>query len=290
LSHAWKRTVEARTAGRVKVKFYAGGVQGDERDVLRKIRLGQLSGAAITNIGLSVIAPEVRALDAARTDEELDAARAALGDMLRRRFLEKGYVVLGWGDVGPVHLFSQKPIRSFEDLRAAKVWRWHDDPLSKKMFGALGIEGVPLGVPDMLPALATGNVNAFFSSPLAVVALQWGSHARYVSALTVGQATGATVIAKAAWDTISPADQQILLEESKAIEVKLLAQTRADNTKALASLRARGVAVVAAPPEFERELRKRGEQVAEEVAATFSPEFQAEIKRLLTERGALPLR
>ncbi|HZS36690.1 MAG TPA: TRAP transporter substrate-binding protein DctP, partial [Polyangia bacterium] len=128
LFHDWANKVQERTSNRVRVKFYAGGVQGDEKDVLRKMRLGQLSGAAVTAIGLASIDPEVRALEIARTYDELDGLRAALGETLRKRLEEKGYILGGWGDVGPVHLFSNRPIKTMEDIRACKLWMWAEDP------------------------------------------------------------------------------------------------------------------------------------------------------------------
>ena len=177
LFHEWQKAVESRTSGRVKVKFYAGGVQGDERDCLRKIRLGQISGAAITGIGLASVAPEVRVLDIARTYQELDELRAALNDTLRKKFEEHGFVLLSWGDVGPVQLFSNRPIKTIDDLKQLKLWLWSDDPISGKLFNAIGLRGVPMGVPDVLPGLSTGQIDAFFASPLSALALQWSTHA-----------------------------------------------------------------------------------------------------------------
>jgi TRAP-type C4-dicarboxylate transport system substrate-binding protein len=286
LFHEWQRGVETKTAGRVKVKFYAGGVQGDERDVLRKIRLSQLSGAAVTGIGLASINPEVRALEIARNYDELDYLRNALGDTLKQKFADKGYVLLGWGDVGPVHVFSNRPIRSMSDLRATKLWQWSDDPITGKLFAALDVHGVPLGVPDVLPALSTGTIDAFFGSPLSTLALQWSTHAKYVSSMVIGQASGATVIAKKAWDGISPEDQKVLLEESRALETKLLAQVRADNAQALKSMRERGLELVTTPPELEKELQKRGDSVAVAAGAAFSPEFQNKVKKLVDDYRA----
>ena len=124
----------------MKVKFYAGGVQGDERDVSARCRLGQLSGAAITGIGLSIISPEVRALEAARTYDELDhAARAARSATAQEGSSEKGYILLGWGDVGPVHLFSQQPVRRSPICGQTKLW--HVERRSahaSRLFAALG--------------------------------------------------------------------------------------------------------------------------------------------------------
>jgi TRAP-type C4-dicarboxylate transport system substrate-binding protein len=284
LFHDFQTKVEQRTEGRVKFKFYAGGVQGDEKDVIRKIRLGQLSGAAITGIGLSMIDPEVRALEAARSYAELDTARERLGPMLRKKFEEKGYLLMGWGDVGPVHVFSQRPIKSLDDLRLTKLWMFSDDPMTKQMFESLGLHGVPLGVPEVLPALATGNVDAFFGSPLSTVALQWASHAKYVTSAVVGMATGATVVSKKAWGEITPADQQIIIDEGKKMEAELMKQIRKDNTDALEKLKTKyGLQVVPTPIEMQRDVAKRALAIADKANAQFSKEFQAEVAKLLAE-------
>jgi len=283
LFHEWRDTVEKRTEGRVGVKLYPGGVQGDEKDMLRKMRLGQLQGAAITAIGLAGINPEVRALEVARTDEELDYARNALSDLLKKKFEEKGFVLLGWGDVGPVRIFSNRPLRTLSDVQSTKMWMWSDDPITRDLFAALDLHGVPLGVPEVLPALSVGTVDAFFGSPLAALALQWAPRVRYVTSAVMGEAIGATVITKTAWDRIDPADRAIIVEASKAMESRVIAQVRADNAKALDSMRAQGLQVIPTPPELEREMARRGEPVARAAAAGFSREFQAEVKRLLDQ-------
>ena len=284
LFHQWQGRVETRSEGRVKVKFYAGGVQGDEPEVIRKMRLGQLSGAAITGIGLSKIDPQVRALEAARTYEELDHMRDRLGDMLKKKFDEKGFILLGWGDVGPVHVFSQVPIKSLDDLRKTKLWMFSDDAITKELFAALGLRGVPMGVPEVLPSLATGSIDAFFGSPLSTVALQWSAHARYVTSAVIGMATGATVITKKAWGELSAEDQKIVIEEARAMGGDLEKTIREDNTKALDKLvKQLGLQIVPTPIEMQKEVARRAMSVADKVGATYSKEFQVEVAKLLEE-------
>jgi TRAP-type C4-dicarboxylate transport system substrate-binding protein len=286
LFHEYGKSVEERTSGRVKIKFYAGGVQGDEKDCLRKIKLGQLSGAAITGIGLGSVAPEVRVLELARTYEELDALRAALSDTLKKKFEEHGYVLGGWGDVGPVMLFSNRPIKSLADIRATKLWLWSDDPMSKKLFEALEVRGVPMGVPDVLPGLSTGSIDAFFASPLSAVALQWSSKAKYVTSMVLSQASGATVISKKAFDAIPPEDQKVLREEGAKLEAKVVAQVRSDNATALERMKQKGMEVVPTPPELAKELQKRGEGVAEAEGKNYSAEFQSQVRKLVEDYRA----
>jgi TRAP-type C4-dicarboxylate transport system substrate-binding protein len=277
----WQHAVEARTGGRVRIKFYAGGVQGDERDVLRKIKLGTLSGGAVTGIGLSAIDPQVRVLDATQTYADLDKVRAALGDFLKQQLEDKGFVLLAWGDVGPVHFFSNRPVKSLADIQATRPWLWSDDPVSRKLFAALDLHGVPMGVPDVLPALSTGTVDAFFGSPLAALALQWNTHARYMTSMTMMQATGATVLARSALDSVSPEDRAALLDEARKMEADTLAQVRAENAQALDAVVKRGVVVVPTPPEMQEELRRRTEPVALEMGKGFSPELQSKLKQLI---------
>jgi TRAP-type C4-dicarboxylate transport system substrate-binding protein len=283
LFHEFQVRVEQRTDGRIKFKFYAGGVQGDEKDMIRKMRAGQLSGAAITGIGLALINPEVRALEAARTYKDLDHARERLDPLLRKTFLDKGYVLMGWGDVGPVHIFSQRPIKSLEDLRLTKLWMPSDDPTTKEIFKALELRGVPFGVPEVLPALSTGSLDAFLGSPLSTLALQWSAHARYVTSMVIGMATGATVLTKTAWDQITAEDQKIMNEEAARMQSDVITLIRRDNDNAMQAMQQKGMLVVPTPPEMVRELAKRTAPVALKESGSFSKEFQAEVQKLVEE-------
>jgi TRAP-type C4-dicarboxylate transport system substrate-binding protein len=283
LFHQFQTRVEQRTDGRVKFKFYSGGVQGDERDVIRKMRAGQLSGAAITGIGLAMINPEVRALEAARTYADLDHARDKLDPLLRKTFLDKGYVLMGWGDVGPVQIFSQRPVKSLEDLRQTKLWMPSDDAVTKEIFAALEIRGVPFGVPEVLPALSTGSLDAFFGSPLSTLALQWAAHARYVTSMVIGMATGATVLTKASWDTLGPDDQKIMSEEARTLQADVIKFIREDNAHALSAMQQKGLIVVPTPAAMVQEMARRTAPVAMKETGSFSKEFQAEVAKLLEE-------
>src|SRR3954467_4279724 len=201
--HEWAKNVEEHTSGKVKVKFFAGGTAGDERDAVRKMRLGQLNGAAVTAIGLGLINSEVRVLELPmliNSYDELDFVRNKLDADLRKKFEEKGYVLLAWGDVGPVHIFSNQPIKGKADLAQLKLWAWVDDALVRELFHQLGVNGVPLGVPDVLPSLQTGLINACYGSPLSTLALQWYTKVKFMTSMHISQAIGATIMTKKDFD------------------------------------------------------------------------------------------
>ncbi len=289
LFHEWGRNIESKTAGKLKVKFYAGGVAGDERDVVRKMRLGQLNGAAVTAIGLGLIQSEVRVLELPmmiKNYAELDHVRNAMDADFRKKFDEKGYVLLGWGDVGPVHIYSNMPIKSKADLAQTKLWAWTDDPLVKTMFKQLGSNGVPLGVPDVLTSLQTGLINACYGSPLSMVTLQWNTKVKYMTSMQLSQAIGATVVSKRDWDKL-PADvQKVVMDEAKAMEQKLLKTIRADNDASLKAMKAGGIQIVETPAAMQKEFEEQAlalRPILEKEPVVYTHEFRAKVEKLLAD-------
>ncbi|MDB4966789.1 MAG: hypothetical protein JWN44_2478 [Myxococcales bacterium] len=292
LFHEFDRAVQERTNGAVRIKFYSGGASGDERDMVRKMRLGQLGGAAVTSIGLGLIQPEVRVLEVPllmQSWEELDYVRAQLDRELRKKFEDKGYVLLNWGDVGPIHLFSNIPVRSRADLDKTKMWEWADDPISRALFAKLKLRGVPLGAPDVLPSLSTGMIDAAFGTPLAVLALQWHTKLHDMTALHFGYALGATVVTKKEMDKLTPEQQRIVLEEARVLEKKLLAQVRGENDRAVATLKKGGLTIIEAPATMRAELTALVAPIRAELeGALYSHELRARVEKLVADyRGTV---
>jgi TRAP-type C4-dicarboxylate transport system substrate-binding protein len=280
--------VEKRTAGRVKFRFFAGGVQGDERDAVRKMRLGQINGAGVTGVGLGLIDPEVRALELpflVKNVEELDHLRDALAEDFKKKFAAKGYVLLGWGDVGPIHMFTNVPIRTREDLGKVKIWVWVDDPLVRSMFKRLGMQGVSLGVPDVLPALQTGLIDACYGSPLSTVALQWQTRVKYMTSQPSSIAIGGTVVQKKDFDALSPEDQKALMEESLAHQTKARIVVRKnDNERALTKMKQLGIQVIEPTPALADELHQAGLGVWQELTGKmYSKEWLDRIEKILAD-------
>ena len=290
LFHAWGKQVEEHSGGKIKVKFYAGGVAGDERDAVRKMRLGQINGAAVTSIGLGLIQPEVRVLELpmlVNTYDEMDYIRNTMDSELRKKFEDKGYILLAWGDVGPIHIFSNIPLKSKADLAQTKLWAWVDDPLVRMLFQQLGTNGVPLGVPDVLPSLQTGLINACYGSPLSTLALQWYTKVKYMTSLQISQAIGATILNKKDFDKLSPDLQKELLSDSKDLEKKVLKTIRADNDKSLASLKNAGIQVVESPKEMANEFMAQAVALRPKLEpSVYSHDFRMKVEKLLADYRA----
>jgi TRAP-type transport system periplasmic protein len=241
------RDVKEQTDGRIVIKIYAGGVMGDEPAMVRKMRTGQLDGAAVTNVGLGEINAQLLMLQLPllfRTNEELDRVRGAMSSKFEGLLDKSGFRLSGWGDVGFTYLFSNAPIRRPSDAKATKMWVWDSDPVSKEVMKVAGINAVPLGVPDVLPSLQTGVIDAFMNSPYGAIALQWYTKAAYITNLKLAVTIGGSVMTTTSWNKLSDADKQILHDIAHGKHGALLKRIRADNNKAVDALKAKGMEVV----------------------------------------------
>ena len=193
--------------------------------------------------------------------EELDYVRSKMWATFRERFAAKGYHLGAPGDVGFIYFYSNTPVSSVADLAKTKVWMWGEDPVVRAMFKKLGVSGVPLGVPDVLPALNTGRIDAAYGSPMAAVALQWYSKVKFSTSMPMSYGIGASVIKKDQWDALAPA-VQAKIEKIMDYQGKRLRQTvRRDNQRAFKAITRSGVKVVETPAamvaDFEKNAKAR---------------------------------
>jgi TRAP-type transport system periplasmic protein len=261
--------IERATDGRVKTTYYAGGSQGDERDVVRKMRLGQLDGAALTSVGLSMIDESIRVLELPmmfRDVQEMDYVRNKMWPYFQKKFDEKGFILGDPGDVGWVYFFSRTPVNSLGDLRNTRVWMWTDDQLVRAMFRKLNVNGVPLGVPDVLSALQSGRINACYGSPLAAVALQWSTRVRYMTSMPMSYSIGGSVLRKEAYEQASVADRRIQDKIARVQGNRLRRIVRKDNEEAQRQMVRAGVKVIDTPADMVRDFEKAAQEVWKELA------------------------
>lgn len=217
------------------------------------------------------------------SEQEMDFVRRKMWGTFMKRFNKKGYRLLDPGDVGAIHFYSEAPIETRADLAKARVWLWGDDRLSKAMFKKLGVHGVPLGVPDVLPALNTGRINACMGSPLATVALQWYTKVKFATSMTTSYGVASTVVNKATWDNMSPHDRELVKRSFRAHANELRATIRRDNKRAHKAIIRAGIKVVATPAATEAEFQSFAEEVWTEMVGTLYS--QKDLDRVLKYRA-----
>jgi TRAP-type C4-dicarboxylate transport system substrate-binding protein len=242
------RELQDATSGAVRFKLYPGGVAGDEKDVLRKMRLGQFHVVGISGASAAGLVPELHVLHAPflfETGGEVDYVLEQVLLDFRRRFEARGFRLLGFTETGFSYLFSKLTLASPEDLRRSGVlaWVWADDPFSRAVHEAYGTGMAPLAPSDVLVGLQTGAVNTVYAPPAVAVAMQWHTQVGFRTFQPVGWSAGVTLMSEQAWQQLSPAHQQILLEITGRLSRNLIGLMRQDNAKALAAMEARGLRV-----------------------------------------------
>jgi TRAP-type C4-dicarboxylate transport system substrate-binding protein len=234
----WSKAVAKRTLGRLTIDIQHGGAHpfhGGEASMLSRMRTGQTAGAALSVLTLAKIHPGVMALQVPGIlDEwdELDRARAAVRDELDAVFRDEGYVIAAWGDVGRVHIMSRGyKVRRPEDLRQRRAVMMEADPLAPTVYSLMrGAVPVPLGSPDVLPALRRGahgaGITAVAAPALLAEEMQWAAWLDNVTLLPAVCATGATVLRERALEPLPSDTRAIALELARRIEPQANAALR----------------------------------------------------------------
>lgn len=240
----WAKQVEKDSSGRLVFKLYPGGISGDETDVLRKIRFGQLHGAALTGHGIGEIYPPARVLELPflfRNYQEIDYVRTQVMPDLRSGFRKNEFELLGWMEIGFLQFFSKQPIDSFAGLKQRKVWLWQGDALGGALYAAAGVSPIPLPITEVYTSLSTGLLDTVIAPPLGAIALQWFTKTPYMTDTPIANGIGALVVTSAFFNKLPPDLQALLIKSGNEAGMRLINATRRDGEKALGVLRRHGI-------------------------------------------------
>ena len=227
--------VNARTSGRVTLKFYPGGVMGNDAQVLRKIRIGQLQGGAFTAGGLAERYSGLNLYGVPllfNSLDEIDAVRAEFDPEIAAGLDRAGFVTFGFIEGGFANLLSNEPIRTVDDMRRKKVWVPEGDAISFLAMQTMGLSPSVLPVTDVLTGLQTGLIEIAFASPVAALVLQWHTKVKYITDLPISYSMGVFAIEKGAYSALSANDQRVIREVMERYCHQLDREAREDNRKA----------------------------------------------------------
>jgi TRAP-type C4-dicarboxylate transport system substrate-binding protein len=257
------KEIKKVTNGEVNIRLYLGGTQGDEHDVLRKVRVGQLQGGIFTGKTLGDINGDVRVIEIPfNFDGDSKKAMGAVKELapdFNKGFIEKGFENLGFFEIGNVYFVSNKEFTDLASLKGMKIWAWEGDKLVSSMIDAMGLVSVPLPITDVLSSLSSGIVEAAYAPPLGIIALQWSSRINYILDLPISFSVGAFLVESKTWKKISEANRvKIKKVSEKYVELVNKGNTR-DNEEAKQVLQSMGVEFVSFPEsdvKKSKELRK----------------------------------
>jgi len=281
----YDKAVREQSGGRLGFKIYAGGVAGDEKDVVRKIKLGQYNAAGFTGVGMNEIAKKVRVMDAPflfKNHDEVDFVINKFDHEFQQALEEGGFVLLGWAEVGFVYIYSDRPVASAEDLKNTKVWMWEGDPIAEAAFKAIGVSPIPLSITDVSTSLQTGMVNTVYVPPALLVALQWFTRVKYMLSEPLANSQGAVLISKKTFDGLPKDLQEILVTNGRKYFRDLTLASRSENEKAIATLKEKGITVVPPAKGTEAEFEAAGRKARQLLTGTlFTKEFLGEVESTL---------
>lgn len=273
--------VRQKTADKVRFRIYPGGVMGDERDMLRKMHIGQIHGAVLTSSGLSALFSETDVFQIPfmfNSYDEVDYVVDKMTAFFEKGFDDNGYVLFGWSEGGFVYLMSTKPIVTLADLKNNRIWTWADSPMARAIFEEAQVPAIPLSVPDVLVGLQTGMVDVVYAPPSAAISLQWFTKVKYLTNVPLIYLLGGLVVKKSAVQQISPSLQAVLAESVQRHMKPLKLQIRKENQEAIQVMQTHGVKLVDPRQDQVAEFKKLSNRAMQRIGGhTFSEEVLKQV-------------
>lgn len=265
------KAIKTRTNGRVKIKFYPGGVMGNDKSVHRKIRINQLQGGAFSSSGLAHVDASIQtySLPMVFTSfAEVDYVRERMDDKIKQAMADNGFIILGITEGGFARIMSSKTISSMDDFRNSKVWIPEGDTLVQQTFETMGINPIALPISDVFTGLQTGLIDTITASSTGAIAFQWHSKVSNVIDTPVMYLIGILAVNKKAFDKIKAEDRKIVTEEMNLVFKTLDKLNRADNINATNALANQGIKMITPSDEETKIWKTLSEQSIETMVKT----------------------
>lgn len=238
--------IAKRTNNRVNIKYYPGGVMGDENAILRKMRIHQLQGAAVTSGSLThyyIDADIYGLLFLFKSQEEVNYVRKHMDNLIIQGLKEKGLISFGLAESGFAYIMSNEVAKSVSDLNNQKVWV-PDTAAARDAAKAFNINPIPLPISDVLAGLQTSLISTIASSPIASIALQWHTQVKYLTDMPLSYGWGTLVVSEKTMNKLSKEDQVVVHEVMSSTFKEINEQNQKDNVAAFAALKTQGITFI----------------------------------------------
>jgi len=280
--------VAQKTDSRVRFKFYPGGIMGDDKTVLRKIRFGQLHGGAVVSNSLTHFFPDNQIYNLPmgfQSYEEVDYVRERMDRLIIEGFEKNGFITFGLAEGGFAYMMSNSPLQTLADLRKQKVWIPENDSTALETVKAFGVTPIPLSIADVRTGLQTGLIDTVTTSPIGAIALQWHTQVKYLTDNPLMYIYAVLALDRKVFNKISLDDQNVVRSVMGAVFRKIDQQNRKDNVKALDVLRRQNIQFVKLNAEPREEWYTQASLVAGRLieAGTLSREVVSTLEKYLNE-------
>jgi TRAP-type transport system periplasmic protein len=271
IGEAW-RTAQG---GNAKFVVFPDGSQGGEVELARRMRIGQLQGALLSIVGLSEIEPSINALQSIpllfKTWEEVDHVREKMRTSMEKKFLDRGFIVLAWGDAGWVRFFSKDPLMRPDDFKKMKFFSFAGENEQQEIMKSLGFTPVPLETADILPSIQTGMINVVPSTPYFALATQVYGKVPNMLEINWAPVVGALVVTQKAWNEMSPAGQQALRSSGEKAGIQIRNKARQEVDEAVQAMAKRGLVIQKPNAEQLKEWQELADKLYPRIRGTLVP-------------------
>ncbi len=270
---AGAKEIKEKTEGRVKFKFYPGGVMGNDDNVLRKVRIGQLHGGAVTVGSLSQSTPDTTIYGLPflfSSLEDAEEIRKTSDPILAKKMDDGGFVCFGIAQGGFSYLMSQQPVHSLEDLKKQKSWVPEGSDVGLSVYRYIGVTPISLPLSDVLTGLQTGLINNVITSPIGALALQWHTHVEYVVDLPLNYLAAMMVVDKKVFEKLSETDQVIVRQVMGDVYKRIDEQNKVDNVAARQALINQGVKFIKLGDKEKENWDKLGDSVINDMIIKYN--------------------
>jgi TRAP-type transport system periplasmic protein len=264
----------AATGGRVTLRIYPGGVAGDEPDMVRKMRIGQIQASALTVMGLSSIDDSFAVFAIPAIFDSYGELLYVLDRMtptLKQRLEAKGFVFLNWGHAGWVHFFTKKPVTSAAEMKKLKMFVWAGDDRMVQLWKEIGFQPVALAATDIPAGLQTNMIEAYPTTPLAALSLQWYHNTPFMVGDGLAPLVGALVITKQSWMKIPEADRAAILASCAKAGDRLEREIPAQDSVAVVEMQKRGLTVTVVKSDAKAEWESTAQAFAVKMRGSMVP-------------------
>lgn len=283
LAREWKKI----TGGKVQLKIFPGGIAGTEEDMIRKIRMGILGGAAFTNRGFTKLHPDVYSLNIPfliTQEDEFDYILAKMMPTFEKRIEEKGYKVVIWSKVGWVHFFTKKPVRYPKDMKKHKISFTTGEPRMEQAWKKSGYHVVPGQLKDLMMSLQSGMVTAFYLPPLLAGSGQYFPLAPYMCSQRIAPLIGGIVLSGKTWKRIPEQYKEKMMEFAVKLSKDLYKKTVELEKETIETMIEHDLKIIDIPPDALEKWREAADKGMDElIGKTFSKEIYNRLLQHLEE-------
>ncbi len=288
IARDWERI----SGGQVRLKIYPGGIAGGEEDVIRKMKVGTLGGAVLTNIGLTKINPDAFVLSTPfmfHSDAEMAYVMERLNPVLEEQIRQKGFKVVIWTMTGWVNFFSKVPVLYPQDLKKQKLAFSSGEPELEQAWKKSGYLVVPNELSDLMMALQSGMVDAFYLPPLVAASGQYFGVASHMCSLKIAPLVGGLVIVDRLWERIPENQKKEMMEAVARVARKLAGETERLEQKAIDTMKKNGLVIHEAPADSLAKWKEAADKGMDElVGKLFSREIYDKLQGILQEYRRKP--